>query len=162
MYFFLGDFEKAAARYSKAVDLMPHDQRLWGNLADSYFYTDALRDEARVAYGRAIEICEQELAINPNDTGTMSNLAYYYSRVGQIDKSRALNRGALAAAPGNMYVHYYSALIHAHLGETADALLALERAVELEYQADLLLIDPGLSGLVDEERFKTLISRNIQ
>jgi len=162
MYFFLGDFEKAAARYSKAVDLMPHDQRLWGNLADSYFYTDALRDAARVAYGRAIEICEQELAINPNDTGTMSNLAYYYSRVGQIDKSRALNRGALAAAPGNMYVHYYSALIHAHLGETADALLALERAVELEYQADLLLIDPGLSGLVDEERFKTLISRNIQ
>lgn len=162
MYFYLGDFEKAAARYSKAVDLMPHDHRLWGNLGDSYFYTDVLKDAARVAYGRAIEISEQALAINPNDTGTMSDLAYYYSRVGQIDKSRALNEEALAAAPGSMYVHYYSALIHAHLGEKAEALLALERAVELEYQTDLLSIDPGLRSLVDEDRFRTLVSKDIQ
>ena len=162
MYFYLGEFEKAAARYSKAVDLMPHDHRLWGNLGDSYFYTDVLREAARVAYLRAIDISEQELAINPNDTGTMSDLAYYYSRVGQIDKSRALNEKALAAAPGSMYVHYYSALIHAHLGENDEALLALERAVDLEYQTDLLLIDPGLRGLVDEEKFKTLVSTNRQ
>ena len=162
MYFYLGDFEKAAERYSKAVDLMPNDHRLWGNLGDSYFYTDVLKDAARVAYGRAIEISERELAINPLDTGTISDLAYYYSRVGEIDKSRALNEEALAAAPGSMYVHYYSALIHAHLGENAEALLALERAVELEYQTDLLLIDPGLRGLVNEERFRTLVSNNIE
>ena len=61
-----------------------------------------------------------------------------------------------------MYVHYYSALIHAHLGENDEALLALERAVDLEYQTDLLLIDPGLRGLVDEEKFKTLVSTNRQ
>jgi len=162
MYFYLGDFEKAAARYSKAVDLMPHDHRLWGNLGDSYFYTEVLRDAARAAYGRAIDISERELAINSLDTDTMSDLAYYYSRVGEIDKSKALNEEALAAAPDNMYVHYYSALIHAYLGENAAALLALERAVELEYQTDLLLIDPGLRGLVDEKRFQTLVSRNIQ
>jgi len=160
MYFYLGDFQKAAERYNEAVSLMPHDHVLWGNLGDSYFYTDVLKDAARVSYARAIEICEQELEINPLDADTLSDLAYYQSRVGQVEKSKALNAAALAAAPGNMYVHYNSALIHAYLGETAEALRALERAVELEYQTDLLSFDPGFRGLVAEERFITLISSN--
>ncbi len=160
MYFYLGEFQKAAERYNQAVSLMPHDHVLWGNLGDSYFYTDVLKDAARVSYARAIEICEQELEINPFDADTLSDLAYYQSRVGQVEKSKALNAAALAAAPGNMYVHYNSALIHASLGETAEALRALERAVELEYQTDLLSFDPGFRGLVAEERFITLISSN--
>jgi len=160
MYFYLGDFQKAVERYNEAVSLMPHDHVLWGNLGDSYFYTEVLKDAARVSYVRAIEICEQELEINPLDTDTLSDLAYYHSRVGQMEKSKELNAVALAAAPGNMYVHYNSALIHAYLGETAEALHALERAVELEYQTDLLSFDPGFNGLAGEERFRTLISKN--
>jgi TolB-like protein/Tfp pilus assembly protein PilF len=162
MYFYLGEFQKAAERYNEAVSLMPRDHVLWGNLGDSYFYTEILKDAAKVSYARAIEICEQELEINPLDTDTLSDLAYYHSRGGQVAKSKELNAVALAAAPGNMYVHYNSALIHAYLGETVEALRALERAVELEYQTDLLSFDPGFRGLVEEERFRTLISKNDQ
>jgi tetratricopeptide (TPR) repeat protein len=162
MYFYLGDFEKAAERYAKAVELVPHDYRLWGNLGDSYFYTDLLKDTARVAYQRAIEIGEQELEINPHEVDTMSDLAYYYTRIDQVDKSRDLNQAALNAAPDDMYVHYNSALMHAQWGETSAALSALERAVELEYQVDLLLLDPGLRGLMAEERFKKIVSQNDQ
>jgi len=162
MYFYLGDFEKAAERYAKAVELVPHDYRLWGNLGDSYFYTDLLKDTARVAYQRAIEIGEQNLEINSHEVDTMSDLAYYYTRIDQVDKSRDLNQVALNAAPDDMYVHYNSALMHAQWGETSAALSALERAVELEYQVDLLLLDPGLRGLMAEERFKKLVSQNDQ
>jgi len=157
MYFYLGEFEQAAARYAKAVELVPLDYRMWGNLGDSYFYTDLLKDTARVTYERAITIAEQELEINPLEIDTMSDLAYYYTRVDQVEKSRDLNQAALEAAPDNMYVHYYSALIHASLGETDDALSALERAIELGYQTDLLSLDPGFRGVMAEERFKELI-----
>ena len=160
MYFYLGDFQKAAQRYSMAVELVPLDYRLWGNLGDSYFYTDVLKDAARVAYGRAIEIAEQELDIKALDADTMSDLAHYYSRVGETEKSRELIRTALAAEPNNMYVHYYSALVHAHLGETSEALGALERAVELQYETDLLAIDAGFRSIMSEERFQKLIARN--
>ena len=162
MYFYLGEYQKAAERYAIAVKLVPLDYRLWGNLGDSYFYTDVLKDAARVSYERAIEIGQQELKINPNEIDTMSDLAYYYVRVDQIEKSRELNQAALAAAPDNMYVHYNSALIHAQLGERMEALGALERAVELEYQTDLLLLDPGFRGINAEERFQKLVSQNVQ
>jgi len=162
MYFYLGEFEQAAARYAKAVELVPLDYRMWGNLGDSYFYTDLLKDTARVTYERAITIGEQELEINALEIDTMSDLAYYYSRVDQVEKSRDLNQAALEAAPDNMYVHYNSALIYAHLGETDEALSALERAIELGYQTDLLSLDPGMRGLMAEERFEQLVSRNEQ
>ena len=159
MYFYLGDFKKAAQRYAKAVELMPLDYRLWGNLGDSYFYTDLLKDAARVAYGRAIEIAEQELDINVHNVDTTSDLAFYYSRVGKTEISRELIQAALAAEPNNMYVHYYSALIHAHLGETVEALAALERAVDLQYETSLLSIDAGFRSIMAEERFKNLINQ---
>jgi tetratricopeptide (TPR) repeat protein len=133
---------------------------LWGNLGDSYFYTDVLKDAARVAYGRAIEIAEQELDIKALDADTMSDLAHYYSRVGETEKSRELIQTALAAEPNNMYVHYYSALVHAHLGETSEALGALERAVELQYETNLLASDAGFRSIMSEERFQKLIARN--
>ena len=160
MYFYLGEFEKAAERYAKAVELVPLDYRMWGNLGDSYFYTDLLKDTARVTYERAIAIGEQELEINPLEIDTMTDLAYYYTRVDQVEKSKDLNQKVLEAAPDNMYVHYNSALIHAQWGETDAALSALERAVELEYQTDLLSLDPGFRGLMAEERFRELVSQN--
>ena len=69
-----------------------------------------------------------------------------------------MNAAAITAAPKNMYVHYNSALIHAHFGDTDQALLALERAVELEYQTDLLPVDPGLRSLRGQERFERLVA----
>ena len=71
-----------------------------------------------------------------------------------------MNANAGSEAPNHMYVHYNSALIHAQFGETDDALIALERAVELEYQRDLLPLDPAFAGLREEERFKRLVSNN--
>ena len=162
MYFYLGEYQKAAERYTMAVKLVPLDYRFWGNLGDAYFYTDVLKDAARVSYERAIELGQQELEVNPNEIDAMSSLAYYYVRVDQIDKSRELNQAALAAAPDNMYVHYNSALIHAQLDERTEALRALERAVELEYQTDLLLLDPGFKGIKAEERFQKLVSQNVR
>ncbi len=89
---------------------------------------------------------------------TTSPVAYYYSRVGKIQKSRDMNASARSAAPDNMYVQYNGALIHTHFGETAEALAALERAVALGYQKELLPIDPGFSGLAAEEGFRNLVS----
>ena len=60
-------------------------------------------------------------------------------------------------APNTMYVYYNSALVHAQFSETAGALDALERAVELDYQRDLLLLDPAFESLRNEERFKQLV-----
>ena len=161
MYFYLGRFDIALERYAKAVELAPMDYRLWGNLGDAYYYAGNMKSVAEITYGKAIQFAEERLKVNAADVDAMSSVAYYYSKVGQAENAIAMNAAALANSPDDMYVNYNAALIHAHLGERDQALIALERAVELDYQRELLSTDPGLSSLRDEERFKRLIAANI-
>ena len=117
---------------------------------------------AHVAYRRAIELAEQLLSINENDTDALSDSAYYYSRVEQPEKAIEYDARAREQAPNDMYAHYNSALIYAGIGETDNALTALERAIELDYQVDLLAHDPVLASIREEERFVRLLSENRQ
>ena len=160
MYFYLGEFDKAADRYAFAANLAPNDYRMWGNLADAYSYTDDMNSAAGVAYKRAIRLGEEKLGVNSKDALIISDVAYYYSRIGNRSKAMEMSAKAASGAPDEMYVHYNSALIHAQFGESDAALTALERAVELEYQRELLPIDPAFADLRDEERFKQLIANN--
>jgi len=162
MYYYVGDFERAADRYAMAVNLAPNDYQLWGNLADAYSFSESKRSVANVAYKRAIELAEQLLSINENDTDALSDSAYYYSRIDKWEEASRNDAKARSQAPDDMYVHYNSALIHAGFGETDDALAALERAIELEYQSELLPHDPVLAKLREEERFIRLVSNNDQ
>ena len=158
MYYYAGDFERAADRYAIAVNLAPNDYKLWGNLADAYSFSETKNTAADVAYKRAIVLGEQLLAINVNNADALSLIAYYYSRIGDQEQATKMAAKARSQAPDDMYVYYYSALIHAGSGKTDEALTALERAVELEYQRALLPVDPIIAGLREEERFKRLVS----
>ena len=160
MYFYLGQFDKAAERFARAVELAPMDHRWWGHLADAYYYTDGLKPAAEVAYKKAIEVGAERLKVNPSDMVTVAIVAYFYARIGNEAKAREMNAAALAAAPDHMYVHYYGALVYAHFGDVGQALTALERAVRLDYQRELLQIDPGLKSLWEDARFKRLAAKS--
>ena len=160
MYFYLGDFERAVERYVNAANLAPNDYRMWGNLGDAYHFQGTQEQVAEVAYRRAIGLGEAHLEVNPDDSMVMSDVALYHSRVGNVEKARELDEKANSRGPGIMYVHYNSALIHVQFGEVDEALTALERAVELNYERELLRLDPALKGLQDDERFRQLVSNN--
>jgi hypothetical protein len=59
-----------------------------------------------------------------------------------------------------MYMHYNSALIHAQFGDTDAAIAALKRAVELNYQRELLSVDPAFEEFRSDERFRRLVSNS--
>jgi len=158
MYFYLGDFEKAANRYTFAINLAPRDHRLWGNLADAYYFSSGMRQAADIAYEQAILLGEARLEINTGEADTASDLAHYYARIGNRERAEDLIESAMESAPADMYVHYNAALIYAQLGETDAALDAVERAISLDYQRELLPIDPGLETLRDQPRFTELVA----
>jgi len=157
MYFYLGDFDQAADRYAMAANMAPNDYIIWGNLADAYYFGEKFKQVADVTYKRALELAEQQLAVNPNDAEVMSFIALYHARLGNSGKANEMDTLARDKAPDTMYVYYNSALIHAQISETGAALDALERAVELDYQRDLLPLDPAFADLRDEQRFKQLV-----
>lgn len=160
MYFYLGDYAKAADRFARASGYAPRDHRAWGNLADTYYYTDGMRHVADVIYRQAIEFAEERVGINPLDMEAIAILAHFYARIGQEDKARELSDAAQLGDPEDMYVQYYNALVFAHLGETDQAIDRLTRAIALDYQQELLKLDPGLSSLWEDARFKRLVSKN--
>ena len=160
MYFYLGDFERAVERYINAANLAPNDYRMWGNLGDAYHFQGSQEQVAEVAYKRAIDLGEARLEVNPDDLMVISDVALYYSRIGNVDKARELHEKANSQGPDITYVHYNSALIHMQFGEADEALAALERAVELNYERQLLRADPAFAALQDEARFTQLVSNN--
>lgn len=160
MYFYLGDFERAIERYVNAANLAPNDYRVWGNLADAYHFAGNQEQVADVAYRRAIGLAERHLEVNAEESMVMSEVALYYSRIGNSDKAKEFNARANSQGGGIMYVHYNTALMHAQLGDTDEAIAALERAVELKYETGLLSVDPALSSLKEDERFRRLLAKN--
>jgi tetratricopeptide (TPR) repeat protein len=133
---------------------------MWGNLGDAYHFQGTQEQVAEVAYKRAIGLGEARLEVNPDDSMVISDIALYYSRIGNVEKARELDEKANGQGAGIMYVHYNSALIHVQFGEVDEAFVALERAVELSYERELLRRDPALKGLQDDERFRRLLANN--
>ncbi len=158
MYFYLGDYATAVDRFARAASYAPRDHRLWGNLADAYYYTDGMRHVAEVIYREAIGFAEERARVNPADMETIAILCHFYARIGENDLARENCETALASAGDDMYVQYYTALAFAHMGDTARALGRIERAIELDYQRELLELDPGLVSLQADTKFKALIS----
>jgi TolB-like protein/tetratricopeptide (TPR) repeat protein len=159
MYFFLGEYDKAADRYALAANFAPNDYIVWSNLADAYYFGEKFSQVANVTYKRALALLEQQLSVNPGDAEAMSMAAHCNARLGNREKALEYNARARGKASDNMYVYYNSALVHAQFGQTDEALEALERAVALDYQVDLLPLDPAFEGLRDEPRFKQLVEK---
>jgi len=160
MYFYLGEFEKAIERYVNAANLAPNDYKMWGNLADAYYFEGGQKQVADVAYRRAIELAERYLDVNSEEAMALSEVALYYSRIGDSEKAKDLAARAQSQGSSIMYVYYYSALVHAQLGDTEGALAALERAVELNYEPELLSLDPALVTFREDERFRRLLAKS--
>ena len=92
MYYYVGDFERAADRYAMAANLAPNDHLMWGHLGDAYSFSETKKTAAEVAYKRAIRLGEQLLAINVSDPFVLSVVAYYYSRIGNRENDVVVGR----------------------------------------------------------------------
>jgi TolB-like protein/Tfp pilus assembly protein PilF len=175
--------DEAIAHLGRAVELDPLSRPLQANRALlDYFagrYDDAgsrLREllksdstDVLVKWGLAL-VAEQQgrpgeaIALLEPISGVSlnrkSSLGHAYAVAGKVTQARGI-LAALRAAAANKYVPaYYFALVHAGLGERAQALRYLERAYEerstvLAY----LLIDPRLAPLRDDARFVALARR---
>ena len=156
-YFFLGEFDKAAEMYRKASELAPDDFEIWGSIGDAYRYAQGHDELEARAYEKAIELGERLLAINSSDPLIIAPLAQYYAHTGNSDRAEELIDEAVALAPDNYYVHYFSAVTNVSLGNYDAAVAAIEKAVEFGYPANLLKPDAGLAPIIGHSRVGAVI-----
>jgi TolB-like protein/Flp pilus assembly protein TadD/DNA-binding winged helix-turn-helix (wHTH) protein len=159
VYYFLGRYADAARMFSRATEIAGEDHRVWGNLADALWQTDAGRAQAQSDYRRAMALAQRSLEVNPKDAVTWIQLAYYSSRVGDTDRVQRYASRALALGSDDLYVHYYTALIALERRDSAAALDSLSRAVGLGYPTRLVRAAPDFVSLRSDARFQQLLAQ---
>jgi TolB-like protein/Tfp pilus assembly protein PilF len=144
--YYLGRYGPAQDMFRKSIEIVPTDHRAWGNLADALRF-DAQPDEARQAYRKALDLVEDELAVNPSHAVNQAQAAYYAIQLGDAGRARRGIESALHNGDEITYVHYYVALTELGLGDEAKALAHVRRARELGYPEVLLKAAPELGDI---------------
>ena len=154
-YFRLRKFDQAARTTQEALKLDDTDYQTWGNLADAYYY-GGNKTSAVEPYKKAISLAEQRLKINPRDSDVLSDLASYWSMLG--DRTRALDyldRSLLEKKDKELL--FSAALVYNQLHETGTALEWLSKALAAGYSKSVVSKAPALDNLHDNPRYQTLM-----
>jgi TolB-like protein/Tfp pilus assembly protein PilF/DNA-binding winged helix-turn-helix (wHTH) protein len=158
VYYYLGRFTDAARMFRKGAELAPEDHRVWGNLADALYQIEPRRAEAKEHYRQAAELAERRVAVNPKDSNTWMQLAFYYTRLGEMGRSVPCRTRALALGADEVFVQWYAALIALEEHNINGALEALHRAIDLGYPIQIVRATPEFSNLLQDERFQHLLA----
>jgi serine/threonine-protein kinase len=156
-YFRLRKFDLAARTTQEALKLDDSDYQTWGNLGDAYYY-GGNKSSATDSYKKAISMAEQRLKINPRDTDVLSDLAGYWSMLG--DRTRALDyldRSLVGKQDKELL--FDAALVYNQLHETGTALEWLSKALAAGYSKSVVGKAPALDNLHDNPRYQALMKQ---
>jgi serine/threonine protein kinase/tetratricopeptide (TPR) repeat protein len=154
----LNRFGDEAAAYEEAIKLNPREYVTWGNLAEARYYA-GLKNEALTAYRKAVELASEELKVNPHDSDVLSNLANYYSVLGQRDDALFYLQQALQYGHNDKEVLVDAASVYNHLGESGVAVEWLGKAIQAGYPASKIVGIPEFRNLDNNPGYKQLTEK---
>jgi serine/threonine-protein kinase len=161
LYFSRGQYGKAVPMFEQAVAKSPGPNYLmFGNLADAYRWAPGFEAKAAPAYRRAIELAEQQLAINPSNAAALSSAALYRAKLGQKDKALHDITLARGLAPADTTVSFKAVVVIELLGRRADALKALGDLLKGGFAMDQIESEPELNKLRQDPAFNRLVSHD--
>lgn len=95
----------------------------------------------------------------PKDPSVVEILGGLYSKTGRIDEGLKMDRKLVRLTPDNATAHYNLACSLALKRRKADAVRALQKAVELGYHdIDWMQSDPDLQNLQEHPAYQALVS----
>jgi TolB-like protein/Tfp pilus assembly protein PilF len=147
-YYYAGRYDEALAMFEQATRIAPEDHQLWANLGDAYRRTPDQGELARDAYARAADLARGALRVNPDAAATRIQLAYYLVRQDQAALAATELETAGPAPDGDVYSHYYAALVYKELGDLEAAIAETRKAIESGYPATLLRADPEFAVIL--------------
>jgi serine/threonine-protein kinase len=129
-YFRVGRFADAARAFEKAIELGARNFQVWANLAGAYTFVAGGADKARAAFQRAVELGEQERAVNPRQAILLARLADCYAHLGEAATARRLVGEAKGLAPADAAVFFMAAQVFEQVGDRKQALQDVAAAVD--------------------------------
>jgi serine/threonine-protein kinase len=160
--FFQGRYREAADAFREGIELMPNNNVLWFNLAESLRWADGRAREAEEAYRKAIELAEARLKVRPDDVAALSRLARAYAKLGDFPGARSALSRIPGAARDSAPALVAQLVVDELAGNRDRALEFTQRMMEGGHWSQDLDDDPELKGLREDSRYKDLRSSNEQ
>jgi tetratricopeptide (TPR) repeat protein len=161
LYFQRGQYAKAVPMFEQAVARGPGPSyAMVGNLADSYRWAPGFESKAPPTYRRAIELAEQQLAINPRNAAVLSSAAVYRSKLGEKDRALQDIAAARKFAPADKTISFKAVVVLELLGRRAEALAAVRDLVKGGLAAEQIQGEPELKSLRQDPAFIRMVSRD--
>lgn len=154
----LNRFADEAAAYEEANKLDPHEFITWGNLGEARYYNGE-KAQALAAYRKAVELAGEELKVNPHDPDILSNLANYYSVLGDRDRALSYLQQALQYGHNDKDILVDAASVYNHLGDSGVAVEWLEKAIHAGFPASRIAGTPEFKNLSDNPGFQQLTAK---
>ncbi|HEX2061658.1 MAG TPA: protein kinase [Thermoanaerobaculia bacterium] len=145
--YFAGRFAEAAQALEKATQIEPEAQLYWRNLGDAYRWIPGRQEDARRAYTRAIQLCNDAIEVNPADANAYASRASALAKLGRHREARAAILRALELKPGDSNHAYEAAVIANIAGDEDEALARIEQAIRLKHPITDFQRDPEFANL---------------
>lgn len=136
IYFWEGDYARAAEAYRRAIALTPASPGLHANLGDT-LQKLGQRQSARDSYERAVREVRGLLAVNAKDAQNVARLSLYLAKLEDRAGADDAIAAALALNAGDGQVMYHAALVDALAGRQAAACARLGEALALGASAEI-------------------------
>jgi tetratricopeptide (TPR) repeat protein len=147
--YYLGRYTDAANAFEEATALAPKNYLYWSNLGDAYRWIPNAQARAVAAYGRAIELADTELKMNPTDVGIRSRLAVCLAKNGQVERAQREIAASLRRDPTSPGLMFKAALIANVAHHDDEALMWLDRALRAGYSRSEISNERDLENLRD-------------
>jgi serine/threonine-protein kinase len=146
-------YADAATATERALQINGNNYLVWNNLMVAY--EGAKEDgKAKAARQRGEQVAERVVSMKPQDAVAQSTLAVLYAQDKQSAKALAKCQTSLALAPDDPNVLSNVGEAYEYMGDRAQALEYVEKAIGKGYAAESITDDPGLQALVADPRFK--------
>jgi serine/threonine protein kinase/Flp pilus assembly protein TadD len=154
-----GKFAEAVRSFEEACRIRPDDYQVPHFLAGSYQGLGR-QSEASAAYGRALQLVDRHLELNPEDSRALSLGAVSAAQQGQQERGLEWARRALVIDPEDSGMLYNMACFFAVQGEHDEAISCLEKAVQLGFGLrDWIENDTDLESLHSDPRYQAVLQR---
>lgn len=107
-----------------------------------------------------IALCEALLRGDPDNIPALAAVGHIYTRCGEHEKALAIDRRLAELLPTDPIVHYNLACSLSNLQEVDEALVELQRSIDLGYtDHQFMAKDPDLENARSHPRFRSLLDR---
>jgi TolB-like protein/tetratricopeptide (TPR) repeat protein len=150
LLYIAGRLDEALASNRKVIEMAPDLPIAYDDLGRILL--------AQGAHSDAISAFEKAVSFSHRNGRYLASLGYALGCVGKLDLARDILAELTASSEQRHVESFDVALVHAGLGERAQAISWLERAcAKRDSHLPLLGVDPRLAGLVAEPRFEALL-----